>query len=123
MIRTLLLLVVAVAADMTLRATSIETTETAEGILFTEGGAKVLFYQRAPKSFNGAYTRNNYVHPLWDLNDRVLTEDAPEDHLHQRGIFWAWHQTWVGKIRLGDAWEGKDFMWDIVKLRVGEAGD
>lgn len=99
-------------------AGSIQTTETAEGILFTEDGARVLFYQRAPKSFNGAATRNHYLHPLWDLQGHVLTEDAPEDHVHQRGIYWAWHQTRVGDVRLGDAWECRDFVWDVLEARV-----
>lgn len=99
-------------------AAPITVTESAEGFLFQEDGKKILFYQRAPKSFDGAYTRNNYIHPLWNLDGDVLTEDAPADHLHHRGIFWTWHQTYVGDTRCGDAWTCKRFAWDITNAKV-----
>ena len=28
----------------------------------------------------------------------------PADHRHQRGLFWAWHQVWIGEERIGDPW-------------------
>lgn len=90
-----------------------EFAETDQGLWVTEGGAKVLFYQRAPKSFEGQFTRSHYVHPLYDLDGEVLSEDFPADHRHHRGIFWAWHQVWVGDTRAGDPWVCKDFQWDV----------
>ena len=96
----------------------VKVTESDQGYLFQEGDSPILFYQRAPKSFDGAYTRNNYLHPLWTLDGEVLTEDGPADHLHQRGIFWTWHQTYVGGQRLGDAWACQDFVWDVAEARV-----
>lgn len=79
------------------------------GLLFTENNEKVLFYQIENKNQNGEYERCNYIHPLWALDGTVLTEDFPADHLHHRGIFWAWHQVWIGDQRIGDPWEIKDF--------------
>ena len=79
------------------------------GFLFTEKGNNVLFYQSDPKNINGQYERCNYIHPLWGLDGNVLTEDFPSDHLHHRGIFWAWHQIWINGERIGDGWEIKDF--------------
>jgi len=99
-------------------AASVIATEEPDGFLFQENGQNILFYQRAPKSFNRAYTRNNYVHPLWNLDGEILTEDAPDDHLHQRGIYWSWHQTWVGELRCGDAWTCENFAWDVVNAEV-----
>ncbi len=96
-------------------------SETDQGFLFTENGEYVLFYQKAPKSFDGKYTRNNYVHPLWTLDGDTLTEDYPPDHAHHRGIFWTWHQTWVGDTRLGDAWECRNFVWDVTDVQVTDA--
>ena len=58
-----------------------------DGVWVQEGDAKVLFYQRRPKSKDGKYTRANYVHPLMDLDGETLTEDFPADHPHHRGIF------------------------------------
>lgn len=99
----------------------VTVTGSDQGYLFREGDSPVLFYQSAPKSFQGAYTRNNYLHPLWTLDGDELTEDGPEDHLHQRGIFWTWHQTYVGETRLGDAWACQDFVWEVGESKVGES--
>lgn len=94
--------------------------ETDEGVLISEGDRKVLFYQRAPRSLDGRYRRANYVHPLYDLDGEVLTEDFPEDHRHHRGIFWAWHQVWVGDAKMGDGWATRDFEWDVKSVRSVE---
>jgi len=101
----------------------IVVVENDQGFLFKEADSPVLFYQRVPKSFDGAYTRNNYVHPLWTLDGEVLTEDGPPDHLHQRGVFWTWHQTYVGDNRLGDAWACSDFVWEVVDAQVEDGPD
>lgn len=87
-----------------------------DGLLFTEDGENVLFYEVKPKSHDGAYERCNYIHPLWGLDGKVLTEDFPADHLHQRGIYWAWHQIWIGDKRIGDGWEIKDYKQDIAEV-------
>lgn len=92
-----------------------------DGVLITEGDRKVLFYQRRPQSLEGRYRRANYVHPLYDLDGRVLTEDFPSDHRHHRGIFWAWHQVWVGERKIGDAWEAKRFDWDVRSVEVRQS--
>jgi hypothetical protein len=97
---------------------AIKVSETDQGFLFAEGGDKVMFYQREHKSLDGKYTRANYIHPLYGLDGEVLTEDFPADHLHHRGVFWAWHQVWVGSKQLGDSWAVKDFFWDIRGVRV-----
>ena len=98
----------------------IEIIETSQGFAITEGEAKVLFYQREHKSLNGKYSRANYIHPLYGLDGEVLTEDFPADHLHHRGIFWAWHQVWLGNKRVGDPWAAKDFFWDVYDARILE---
>jgi len=87
-----------------------------EGILIKENDQDVFFFQIEPKSKNGEYTRNNYIHPLWGPDGAVLTEDFPDDHLHHRGIFWTWHQVWIGNERIGDPWEIKDFEQEISEV-------
>lgn len=86
---------------------------TADGVKVMEGDRQVMFYQTAPKSHNGEYTRSDYIHPLYGLDGAVLTEDFPEDHLHQRGIYWAWHQIDVNGKRVADQWALEDFQWDL----------
>jgi len=82
-----------------------------DGFLVSDGGVTVLQYQLKTKSLEGKFARSNYVHPLNDLDGNPVTEDFPEDHKHHRGIFWAWHQVWVGNTRLGDPWLCQDFEW------------
>jgi len=96
----------------------IEIFETSQGFTFTEGKEKVMFYQRRHKALNGKYSRANYIHPLYGLDGEILTEDFPADHLHHRGIFWAWHQVWLGDKRLGDPWAAKDFFWDVYEAKI-----
>ena len=69
------------------------------GYLLTEAGKAVLFYQQETQSHTetGTYPRANYIHPLYGPDGAILTEDFPPDHLHQRGVFWTWHQVWVGE--------------------------
>lgn len=86
------------------------------GFLFTEGGKNVLFYQQDPKAMDGKYERCNYIHPLWGVDGAILTEDFPDDHLHHRGVFWAWHQIWIGDKRIGDGWEIKDFEQEVTDV-------
>ena len=89
-----------------------------EGILVTENGTKVLFFQKETKSLNGKYPRANYIHPLYGFNEEVLTEDFPEDHLHQRGIFWTWHQIRLNGQMVADGWECRDINWDVKKVKT-----
>lgn len=93
----------------------VKIEKTDAGILVTEKGDKVLFYQVTPKSINGKYERCNYIHPLWGIDGNVLTEDFPEDHPHQRGIFWAWHQILINGSEISDGWAIIDYQQEVVK--------
>ncbi len=94
------------------------------GFLFTENNENILFYQKEPKSMDGKYQRCHYIHPLWGIDGTVLTEDFPADHLHHRGVFWAWHQIFIGDKSIGDPWEIKDFEQEITDIEYAakEAG-
>ena len=94
---------------------------TDEGYQFYDNTEPVLFYRTAPKTTaEGTHSRANYCHPVYGLDGHVMTEDFPSDHLHHRGIFWAWHQVYVGKTPLGDMWACEDFTWDIHTVRILE---
>jgi hypothetical protein len=96
----------------------IEIFETNEGFRITEADEKVMSYQRQHKSINGKFLRANYIHPLYGLDGQILTEDFPADHPHHRGIFWAWHQVWLGDKKLGDNWAAQDFFWDVYDAKI-----
>lgn len=90
---------------------------------FTEGKDSILSYQASEKSIDGKYIRSNYIHPLYTLDGAILTEDFPLDHLHHRGIFWAWHQLYIGDKRIGDGWEIENFSWDVFAVRAKKQKD
>lgn len=94
-----------------------------EGILILGDGEKVFFYQMEPKSFEGKCERRHYIHPLWGPDGVVLTEDFPADHLHHRGIFWAWHQVWIGDMQIGDPWELIDFEQNVKEIEFRSRQD
>lgn len=94
-----------------------------EGVEIKEAGNNVLFYQKKIKTADGAFPRNNYIHPLYNLDGTILTEDFPEDHPHHRGIFWAWHQIFIGTKPLGDSWDCRDIYWNIIDTNVYRDGE
>lgn len=86
------------------------------GFLFIEGKDSVCFYQKKQKAREGEYQRCNYIHPLYGLDNTRLTEDFPVDHLHHRGIFWAWHQILIDNMQVSDGWELKNFSQKVTDL-------
>ncbi|MEM9834423.1 MAG: DUF6807 family protein [Bacteroidota bacterium] len=87
-----------------------------DGVWVKENNERIFFYHQKTKSQNGKYARANYIHPLYGLDGTVLTEDFPDDHLHHRGVFWTWHQVFIGDKRIGDAWLCEDFSWDVYEV-------
>jgi hypothetical protein len=83
------------------------------GFLFMEGKDSIFFYQKNPKGKRGEYSRCNYLYPLFGPDNSRLTEDFPADHLHRRGVFWAWHQILIDDKLISDGWELKNFQQKI----------
>ena len=53
---------------------------------------------------------SGYIHPIHGLDGEVLTDDFPEDHVHHRGLFWAWPHVRVG---------GREYsLWSLQGIRV-----
>lgn len=99
-------------------ATPVNTIRRDGGILITQGDQKVLFYQIEPKVIEERYVCANYIHPVYGMDGSVLTEEFPEDHLHHRGVFWAWHQILIGKKQIADQWTLDDFRWEARKTEL-----
>ena len=99
-------------------AQHLSASKTNEGIEITENGKRVLFYQQRPKSLNGKYERGGYVHPLYSLNEKVITEDFPEDHPYHHGVFWAWHQIILNGKNIADGWTYENIFWQPQNLQV-----
>lgn len=84
-----------------------------DGILFSEGSKKIAFYVKDAPKMNLDKGRANFFHPVYLPDGTVITENTPEDHIHHRGIFWAWHQLLINGEKVGDQWELKDFVHDV----------
>ena len=95
-------------------------TKDPQGYWFSEGDTRILFYQAERKALpDGRAARSNYFHPLYDLDGNVVTEDFPPDHIHHRGIFWAWHQVRIDGRTVQDQWVNRDSFWTVQDARTG----
>ena len=93
-----------------------------DGIRLVEDGRPVLLYRSRPEPGRESW-RLHYVHPLHSVGGAVLTEDAPADHPHHRGVFWAWRRVLVHGVQVGDGWVGQDLFLDVGTPTVSEHPD
>lgn len=98
-------------------------TETDQEIELIEDSISVFIYQKKPKTLTGEYVCNNYIHPLFNLNGDVMTEEFPPDHPYHRGVFWAWHQLYADGKRLGDGWTNDSITQEVVSIRYDKTPD
>jgi hypothetical protein len=91
-------------------------SENSQGIELMERGEPVFFYQSTPTLLGGEIMCNNYIHPLYSIDGDTLTEVSPVDHLNHRGVFWAWHQIFIGDERVSYGW-----VMDNLSLEVTDA--
>lgn len=96
--------------------TSFSFVETDEGLELLDNELPVFFYQREPKSSSGEYICNNYIHPLYSLSGDTLTEEFPSDHPYHRGIFWTWHQLYIGNNSIGDGWINDGIIQEVISV-------
>lgn len=100
------------------QAQNFTSIKSSEGIELFENGKKILFYQARPKTVDGKYERAGYIHPLYDLEQKELTDDMPKDHPYHRGIFWAWHQLIWNDKSIGDGWVSEHISYKPIKAEV-----
>lgn len=113
-----LLTAVIICCGLTFKKKIFTFTETPAGVELTENGKKVFFYQKTPKLSPGKAYFNNYLHPVYNLKGDVFTEEFPADHYHHRGIFWAWHQIYVGETNLGDGWMMENIEQEVTQVKT-----
>lgn len=99
-------------AQTSARQSVVVATAAPDGIALSEAGSPILVYRSRPEPGREAW-RVNYVHPLYSAAGTVITEDAPPDHLHQRGVYWAWRRILVGGVRVADGWVGDNIVMAI----------
>ncbi|WP_423126802.1 DUF6807 family protein [Gaoshiqia sp. Z1-71] len=93
------------------------------GFLIIEGGKKIAFYQKEAIRSGQEDLRNNFWHPVYLPDGTEITENAPADHPHHRGLFWAWHQILIDGKPAGDPWELKDYQVDVKDVEFKRTGN
>ena len=92
--------------------------KTKQGTEILEKRNPVLFYQSVQKTVDGKYARAGFIHPLYDLSGRIISDDAPKDHPYHRGIFWAWHQVIVNRKKIADGWMSDNLSYKPLQTEV-----
>jgi hypothetical protein len=92
--------------------------ETKDGYELSENSRPVFSYQINPKESKGSGIYNNYLHPVYDLQGEIITEEFPKDHLNHRGIFWAWHQVFIDDMSLGDGWTMENLSQSVTEAKT-----
>jgi hypothetical protein len=96
-----------------------------EATEFLEAGQAVARYNHGP---GGGYERapgvrvTNYVHPILGLDGEPITDCAPADHLHHRGLFWSWVRHRRNGQPRGDWWTLRDLFYRSERVTRREAG-
>lgn len=111
------IVVVFICCTDLLTAQSVKTDSTSDGWWVRQGQDTILFFQVRPQSINGKYERAPFIHPLYDAEGRILTENGPEDHPYHRGIFWAWHQVRKEGVWVADGWVSENLLFEFVSTQ------
>jgi hypothetical protein len=81
----------------TYAADGVEAAADADALRVKADGRPVLEFLLRPKPPNAnikpAFLRAGYLHPVRTPGGRIVTDDYPDDHPHQHGIFFAWTKT------------------------------
>ena len=87
-------------------------------------GAPILSYWHGPADSRNTkkYPLNDFIHPLIGLDGETLTAASPGDHVHHRGIFWAWVRTERQGKWQNEWWIPKDFVAEPGRLEHDAAG-
>jgi hypothetical protein len=99
-------------------AQALRFEERPNGILLLENDSPRYFYRSSEIDGTNAFSRSNYIHPLYDNEGEIITEDFPEDHPHHHGIFWAWHQLYLDGKRIADPWLNENITWEVLKTET-----
>ena len=101
-----------------------------------ENGEPVLIYNVEatvpPDGVDPKYRRSSYIHPLYNVDGEIVTEDYPSDHYHHRGVFWGWPESssngrkmdiWTvdGAHQVFERWLEQNVQGDRATLRLENA--
>ncbi|MBN1490839.1 MAG: PmoA family protein [Phycisphaerae bacterium] len=97
----------------------------AQATQFIDGDRLLMQYNHGPKDLNGKIDPDavlGFVHPITGLDGEVLSQHSPGDHLHHRGLFWAWVRYHRDGKNLGDWWTRKDIRYRFNRILHKQTG-
>lgn len=65
------------------------------------------------------YSRSGYLHPIWSPAGKVVTNDAPANHLHHHGLWAAWTSSHF-EGRKSNFWESKEKQGRVEAVKVDD---
>jgi len=75
----------------------VRAINTNDAIKISAGQLPVLEYNLAirpsPDDTKPFFARSGFIHPIYDPQGNVLTDDFPPDHLHQHGVMFSYPKT------------------------------
>ena len=84
----------------------------------------MLSYWHGPADSKNAKSHplNDYIHPVIGLDGEELTAASPGDHVHHRGIFWAWVRTERQGRWRNEWWIPREFVAESGRLEYDVDG-
>jgi hypothetical protein len=92
---------------------------------FFDGPRLVLQYNHGPKDLNGKDDPNavlGFAHPIHGLDGELFSQNSPLDHLHHRGLFWAWTRLKRDGKLVGSWWDRQDIRYHIGRILHRDEG-
>ncbi len=91
----------------TATATTAIEDEKGKWLMITCGGKPVARYNYGVVQKDigkpSLFDRPAYFHPVWSPSGKVISDDFPRSHPHQRGLFFAWTRATIGGYQ-ADFW-------------------
>lgn len=84
----------------------------------TADGKPVLSYRHGRPDPVVKYPMTSYIHPMFGLDGELITQNSPQDHLHHRGLFWAWVRIERDGQNIGDWWIPEHITMEPAELDV-----
>jgi hypothetical protein len=71
-------------------------------------GGEILSYWHGPPDPDKRLPLTSFIHTLIGLDGELLTAVRPSDHIHHRGVFWAWVRHQRDGQNIGDWWHPRN---------------
>ncbi len=100
---------------------SIEVKDDGKHLNVSFGIQKILSYNHAlvksPIPNAPYYERSGYIHPVYNLEGQMITDDFNPDHAHQHGIMFSWRKMKF-QGRITETWDQRSQLGKIEHVQI-----